>query len=29
MDRAVAECVADQRAIGLDVINDGEIAKTG
>ncbi len=29
MDRAVAACVADQRAIGLDVINDGEIAKTG
>jgi 5-methyltetrahydropteroyltriglutamate--homocysteine methyltransferase len=29
MDRAVAECVADQRAIGIDVINDGEIAKTG
>jgi 5-methyltetrahydropteroyltriglutamate--homocysteine methyltransferase len=29
MDRAVAACVADQRAIGIDVINDGEIAKTG
>jgi 5-methyltetrahydropteroyltriglutamate--homocysteine methyltransferase len=29
MDSAVAECVADQRAIGLDVINDGEITKTG
>ncbi len=29
MDRAVAECVADQRAIGIDVVNDGEIAKTG
>ncbi len=29
MDRAVADCVADQCAIGLDVINDGEIAKTG
>ena len=29
MDRAVVACVADQRAIGLDVINDGEIAKTG
>ena len=29
MDQAVTDCVADQRAIGLDVINDGEIAKTG
>ena len=29
MDEAVAECVAEQIALGLDVINDGEIAKTG
>ena len=29
MDSAVAESVTEQRAIGLDVINDGEITKTG
>ena len=29
MDEAVAECVADQRALGIDIVNDGEISKTG
>ena len=29
MDEAVADCVAEQRALGIDVINDGEISKTG
>jgi 5-methyltetrahydropteroyltriglutamate--homocysteine methyltransferase len=29
MDRAVADSVAGQRAIGLDIVNDGEVSKTG
>jgi len=29
MDEAVAACVAEQRTLGIDIVNDGEIAKTG
>lgn len=29
MDEAVADCVAEQRALRIDIVNDGEMAKTG
>lgn len=29
MDEAVADCVAEQRAVRIDIVNDGEMAKTG
>ena len=29
IDRAVAETVAEQRAIGIDIVNDGEVGRTG
>lgn len=29
MDEAIAACVAEQISLGIDVVNDGEISKTG